>query len=707
MQLASILSLRRLFSFEVLVFSLLSGAAPGLPGQEAALDRRELTHNLLPVPASVEFQPGQLRLDTNFSVAVEGHTDARLDRAVQRMLGRLVARTGLTLARPRAKESAAVTLLVRASGPGMKVQGVEEDESYALEVTARRAALTAPTGVGVLRGLETLLQLVERDAAGSYLPLVRIQDRPRFPWRGLLIDVCRHWQPVEVIKRNLDAMAAVKMNVLHWHLSEDQGFRVESRRFPKLQELGSDGLYYTQDEIREIVAYARDRGIRVLPEFDMPGHSTAWFVGYPELASGPGPYAIERRYGVFDPAFDPSREATYRFLDRFIGEMTTLFPDAYWHIGGDENPGRQWNANPAIQAFMRKQGLKDAAALQAYFNQRLARILQKHGKRMVGWDEIMRDDLPKNTVVQSWRGQVSLDAGAKQGFSGILSAGYYLDAMTTAGAHYAVDPLPATSGLDAAQAARILGGEACMWGELITPDSIDSRIWPRTAAIAERLWSPREAKDVNDLYRRLAVVRVQLEETGAQHLTGPDRMLRRLAGTEAIEPLRELLRWVEPVSLGERQRTSRATQLTALSALGDIATPDVPARHDFAGLVSRALRDSPGREADRAALRAAFERWRALPEQLARLVQTAPQVHDADGVAADLAALGAAGEQALSYLAQGAAPPAEWSATQGPLLDQAARAKGLLRIAVVDAMRTLLMAAASGGRPASLVPELH
>ena len=182
------------------------------------------------------------------------------------------------------------------------------------------------------------------------MPAISIDDSPRFPWRGLMIDVSRHFIPLDVLKRNLDGMAAVKLNVFHWHLSDNQGFRVESKKFPKLHELGSDGLYYTQDEVRDLIAYARERGIRVVPEFDMPGHSTAWFVGYPELASGPGPYEIERKWGVFDPAMDPTREETYKFLDEFIGEMARLFPDQFFHIGGDEVNGKQWDANPKIQA---------------------------------------------------------------------------------------------------------------------------------------------------------------------------------------------------------------------------------------------------------------------------------------------------------------------------------------------------------------------
>jgi hexosaminidase len=246
------------------------------------------------------------------------------------------------------------------------------------------------------------------------LPAVTIRDQPRFRWRGLLIDVARHYQPIEVLKRNLDAMAAVKLNVFHWHLTENQGFRIESRKFPKLHQMGSDGLYYTQEQAREIVAYAAERGIRVVPEFDMPGHSTAWLVGYPELASLPGPYEIERRAGIFDPTLDPTREEVYKFLDSFMGEMAALFPDAYLHIGGDENEGKQWDRNPQIQAFMKEKGLKDNHALQAYFNQRLLKILQKHKKKMIGWDEILQPDLPRDVVIQSWRGPTALAEAARK-----------------------------------------------------------------------------------------------------------------------------------------------------------------------------------------------------------------------------------------------------------------------------------------------------
>jgi len=654
---------------------------------------------LMPLPASVRVEAGRLPLDKSFRVAITRHSDARLLRGVARVLLRLKARTGLEFSHAIGKDAAAATLAIEVAGPGEAVQSIAEDESYALEVTAQRATLQAATVVGALRGLETFLQLVARDAAGAYLPLAEIADQPRFRWRGLLIDVCRHWQPLEVIKRNLDAMAAVKLNVFHWHLSEDQGFRVESRKFPKLHEFGSDGLYYTQQQMREVVAYARDRGIRVVPEFDMPGHATSWFVGDARLATAPGPYAIIREFGVFDATFDPTRKEVYRFLDRFVGEMKKIFPDAYWHIGGDEVKSKQWDASPAVAAFKKRHGLKDNEALQAWFNQQLSRILSKHKKRMVGWDEILHSDLPKDTVVQSWRGQKSLGEGAKQGFQGILSAGYYLDGMQTSAFHYAVDPLPATSDLDPTQAARILGGEVCMWGELITPENIDSRIWPRSAAIAERLWSPRSVADVDDMYRRLDRVSLQLEEVGLTHLSGPDVMLRRLAGTSDIEPLRELLRLVEPLSLGQRQRARRATQLTSLTALGDIASPDAPARRELAALIAAFLRDPARDQASRQALAREFQHWQELDATIARLAANSPQLQDAQGVAANLSELGTAGQEALAMLGEGKPATTEWTAAKVALLERAAAHQGLLRLAVVPPLRALVTAAGGSAVP--------
>ena len=285
----------------------------------------------------------------------------------------------------------------------------------------------------------------------------------------------RHFIPLDVLKRNLDGMAAVKMNVLHWHLSDDQGFRVESKVFPKLTGMGSDDLFYTQAEIKDFLAYAHDRGIRVIPEFDMPGHARSWVIGYPELASGSGPYTLESG----DAILDPTRETTYKFLEKFIAEMTKLFPDEYFHIGGDEVDGKEWDANPKIQEFMHAHNMKNNQDLQAYFNQRLEKIVSKNHKTTVGWDEILHPDLPKSIVVQSWRGQQSLATAAQQGYRGLLSYGYYLDLMWTGARHYAVDPMSgAAANLTPEQKKLILGGEAAQWAEWVTPENVDSHIWP-------------------------------------------------------------------------------------------------------------------------------------------------------------------------------------------------------------------------------------
>ncbi|HLW78624.1 MAG TPA: beta-N-acetylhexosaminidase, partial [Terriglobia bacterium] len=382
-------------------------SAPRLRGQN---------NNLMPQPSSFSAGEGRLIIDGSFRVALAGYQEPRLSAGAQRLITRLAKQTGIPLAAGLEAEASKATLVIQCDHAGEAIQSIREDESYHLEVTAHQARLTAPTPVGALRGMETFLQLVDLHSSGFGAPAARIEDRPRFAWRGLMIDVARHWMPIDVIKRNLDGMAAVKLNVFHWHLSEDQGFRVESKLYPKLKEMGSDGHYYTQDQVKEIIAYARDRGIRVVPEFDMPGHATAWFVGYPELASGPGPYAIERRWGIFDPAMDPTRDEVYAFLDGLIGEMAALFPDDYFHVGGDEVNGKQWNANPRIRDFMREHGMKSTVDLQAYFSQRVLPVVQKHGKKVIGWDEVLHPGVPKDLVIESWRGQQSLAAAAKQGY---------------------------------------------------------------------------------------------------------------------------------------------------------------------------------------------------------------------------------------------------------------------------------------------------
>jgi hexosaminidase len=646
------------------------------------------TPAVMPLPASFQRRTGQLPIDSNFTVEIQGRSSSRLQAAAKRAIQRLNQRSGATLKLCHNKACHG-TLLISVQTPGDPVQTIREDESYSLNISADLAVLQAHTEVGVIRGLETLIQLVDTDSAGFFLPAVNVEDRPRFLWRGLLIDPARHWLPVDVVKRLLDGMAAVKLNVLHWHLSDDQGFRVESRVFPRLHQMGSTGQYYRQSEIREIVAYARDRGIRVIPEFDMPAHAHSWFIGYPQLASAPGPYEFKYYLGGDSVPIDPTRESTYAFIDKFVGEMAALFPDQYWHIGGDEVEATPWDANPAISAFKKSRGMKDNAALQVYFNRRLVKILKRHGKRMMGWDEIINPDLPKDIVVQSWRGRETLALTAKQGYDSILSAPYYLDKMLPSSTYYAGDPLPADSQLSAAEAAHILGGEVCVWGELVSEENIESRAWPYAAAVAERLWSPREVEDATDMYRRLEVVSLRLEEAGSRHRSNMEAMLRRAAGGDLPAPVRDFVGLLQPLRLGLRQELLRPTQEAPLTALGDIVVADPPDARKFAAQVDAFLANRSD-QALRSALLQEFAKWKEFKPAVTALAGHAPLFRDAEATAADLADLAVAGEEAVSHLSVGTSPPTEWIANQKALVERAAKPKGLLRIAVLDAIGKLL-----------------
>lgn len=647
----------------------------------------QLGHTLMPVPASVTLSPAELRVDGRFTVAIVRHRDARLERAVTRAIIRLEARVGLPLSRQFGRDRGA-NLVVDVAGPGFAVPDLAEEESYHLNVSSSQAVLTAPTVVGAIRGLETLLQLQAADGHGWFIQGADIQDTPRFRWRGLLLDVSRHFEPVEVIKRTLDGMAVVKLNVFHWHLSDDQGFRVESRTFPRLQQLGSDSLFYTQDQIRDIVAYAADRGIRVLPEFDMPGHSSAWFVGYPALASGPGPFEIARTWGTFAPTMDPTKEATYRFLDAFIREMAGLFPDRYWHVGGDEVEPKQWNENPAIQAWMKGRGIPDEVALHTAFNQRLFTIVQKHGKIPVGWDEIFQPDLPTAAVIQSWRNSDALAASARAGFRGILSAPYYIDHQKPTSEFYLADPIPAGTDLTPAQQALVLGGEACMWGEYITPETIDSRIWPRLAAIAERFWSPASVNDVADMYRRLDVTSRRLGEVGLHHEDHTRRMVRRFAG-DSTSLFETLLDYVRPRDFGG----SGINQMIPHTRLIDAAVADPRATWN---LSERARMAGVGDAVAVAALRADFERMMAVHSRLVSVQEWIPAASDGMQVATALADLGRVGLQALEFVLRRTSPDARWRTDADSVLAAVAENRirqWQLRPVATDAVRVLVEAA--------------
>jgi hexosaminidase len=670
-------------------------------GRALAADATPL--KLMPLPRSVQRGEGVLVVTpalgrSSFTVASPG-ADARLADATRRMLEQLDRTCGGDVMRSAlapATGAAAGTLTITVGAPGNEVQSVDEDESYKLSVAAAGATLTAPNDLGAMHGLETLLQLVTLEGGACVLPAVTVDDAPRFAWRGYMVDVSRHFEPIAEIKRTLDGMAMVKLNVFHWHLSDDQGFRAESKKFPKLTSVGSDGQFYTQDEMRDVVAYARARGIRVVPEFDMPGHSTSWILAYPEYGAATAT-SLPVVFGIPQAELDPTNEKTLKFIDALVGEMGEIFPDAYFHIGGDEVEGKGWLANPRIMEFMKKKGFAKPDDLQAYFNQRLLAILSKHHKKMIGWDEILKPELPKDIVVESWRGEASLASGAQEGYTGILAAPYYLDGEKTSEEMFLADPVPADTKLTAEQQKLILGGEAAMWAEQLHYETIDSRVWPRTAAIAERFWSPQSDRNVADMYRRLRLTSLELEDVGLTHISGPEMLRRNLAGELRPGALETFASVLEPVSFGDRYDAQKTDGLTTLDRLVDAVVADPPSRQQIASevdevVVGAAIARGDGSGAAQQ-LRARFAAWQAAAPELVVWAARSPRLSDIGPRATQLGELGEAGLEALDYLRTGTTAPAAWKTAQLALLEEAKKPSALVRFTFLPALQRLVEAA--------------
>ena len=402
-------------------------------------------------------------------------------------------------------------------------------EGYRIDISARRAQLSAGDDAGLFYGLQTLLQLA--DERGN-LPCVSIEDHPRYRYRGLHLDVCRHFFPVRFIKHYLDWMASCKLNTFHWHLTDDQGWRIEIKRYPRLTEIGGYrtrtqiggfhedpityeqgryGGYYTQDEIREVVAYAAKRHIAVIPEIEMPGHATAALAAYPELACGHGPKSFETsgRWGVLDDVFCPGKEQTFEFLEGMLDEVLELFPSKLIHIGGDECPRVRWKECPDCRARMEDEGIEDEAGLQTYLTLRIGRHLEAKGRRLIGWDEILDGELAPGAVVMSWRGTRGGIAAARRRHEVIMTPSTYLyfDKKATDSYDEPVSlsssllPLEKIYGYDPDEGIApedrryLLGVQANLWTEFIRTEGRASfQLLPRIYALAEIAWSPVERK---------------------------------------------------------------------------------------------------------------------------------------------------------------------------------------------------------------------
>ncbi len=427
------------------------------------------------------------------------------------------------------------------------VHNIYNKEAYNLKIEPFGILITTGSELGVFYALQTLRQIMRLDAIPDAnglhrhwsVPLVDISDEPRFPYRGMHLDVGRHIMPVEFVKKYIDLLAYYKMNYFHWHLTEDQGWRIEIKKYPKLQEIAawrdetlighySDqpvqydgeryGGFYTQEEIKDVVKYAEDRAVTIIPEIEMPGHSLAALAAYPELACTPGPFKVATTWGVFKDVFCPN-EMTFTFLQDVLDEVLSLFPSKYIHIGGDECPKTRWEQSAFCQDLMKKEGLKDEHELQSYFIQRIEKYLNAKGKTIIGWDEILEGGLAPNAVVMSWRGIQGGIVAAKAGHDVIMTPGTHcyfdhyqadpsmepiaIGGLTPLEKVYAFDPVPAE--LSATEARHILGAQGNVWTEyMTTPEKVEYMAYPRAIALAEVLWTPAARRSWPDFTHRLS-----------------------------------------------------------------------------------------------------------------------------------------------------------------------------------------------------------
>jgi hexosaminidase len=651
-----------------------------LPGNLLAQEKRSPA--IMPLPAHVMQGEGEFLIDGYFGIALKGYKEARLERAQQSFLDTLSRETGIPLWRQAILNPP--HFIVQTAGPSAAAQQLGEDESYHLEISTTDVQLTAPNPIGVLRGLQTFLQLVRITPRGFSVPVVTIDDKPRFPWRGLLIDSGHRFVHISAIKRNLDGMEAVKLNVFHWRFADNQGFHIESKKFPLLQEKGSGGFYYSQDEVREIIAYASDRGIRVVPEFDMPCHTTSWFLGYPDLASSQDPSRSS--------AIDPTRESTYKFLAEFIDEMAALFPDSYFHAGGDECDVKEWEDNPRIQDFMRAHAIKDGEALQVLFTAKIQKIIAGRKKIMVGWDEVLQPNTPKDVVIQSWRGPNSLAEAARNGYRGVLSSGYYIDLNQSAAEHYLVDPLgDSAATLTSDQKARVLGGEATMWTDIVSDENMDNRVWPRTAAIAERLWSPQQVQDVDSMYQRLAIISQILGYYGLRHRLITDEMLQRMSGEPDPAPLRVLAAVVQPPRLYERQQLRTFGDFTPLNRLDDAVPPESDTAREFNGIAKR-IASGKATPQEWQQAREWLALWRDNDAKLQPVLRRSYLTEDLAPVSHNLSQVAKIGLQALDDLQENRPVSAEARQQSIEFLKSSAKPQAVLLLMVVPSVELLVQA---------------
>lgn len=669
------------------------------------------TLNLMPVPKTMNLQSGTFQLNSNFSIGI--HTkkpDTILLKAVNRFYQTIGRKTGLGFSQEYVKfkdNSNDASLQVQVDKTLLPAIGV--DESYSLTVTSKQIVLKAPNTAGALHGLQTLVQLIEKNGTEFSIPNISINDAPRFKWRGLMIDVSRHFMPIDVLERNIDAMATVKMNVLHFHLTDDQGFRIESKAFPNLHSKGSNGDYYSQNQIKDLINYARERGIEIVPEFDMPGHTKSWFAGHPELASAPGPYEPGSPMNIKDlmgkdgnfsieafqtlplPVMDPTKESTYTFLDKFIGEMAALFPSTFMHVGADENNGAAWKQNPAIAAFMKKNNMQSTHELQAYFVKRVEKIYAKYHKQMIGWEELFSTDLPKNVTVQIWQNPAYIEKAMSNGNPMLLSIGFYTDLFMPAYIHYNNPDMPANK---PAMEKALTGGEAAQWTEIADRYNIETRIWPRAAAIAERLWSQAEVNNVEDMYRRLFVLNAQLDAQGLQQINAYEKALRMYVSGDERNALKTLTDVLEPIKgykklFARMARPAGTTNQTApLTEVSDIIPVDSETKWKFRNAVTSYLQQKD--EASEKIINTYLLHWKNNDNVLANVWNNTNALKNVKEHSKQLTIIADIGIEAMRQIKTGISPTDEWMNKSMDAIKLARQVQGETVLAIADEIESIV-----------------
>lgn len=477
--------------------------------------------SIIPKPARIINSSETFRIEKNTKILLLGEVENREILSVY-LADQIHQLTGLSLSKQMSED----TLQVNTISFKQVADKNWGDEEYALLIDKKSIRIEAKTGRGFFYGIQSLLQMISIDSEVK-VPCVKILDEPHYQYRGMHLDVCRHFFSVDFIKKYIDLMAMYKMNTFHWHLTEDQGWRIEIRKYPKLTETGAwrtekDGSryggFYTQEQIKEIVAYASDRFITVIPEIELPGHSVAALAAYPELACNEGPFVVENNWGVFDDVYCAGKESTFEFLQNVMLEVIELFPSKYIHIGGDECPKASWKKCSLCQKRIKEEGLKDEHELQSYFIQRMEKFLLTKGRKIIGWDEILEGGLAPEATVMSWRGTQGGIEAAKQHHDVIMTPGthcyfdHYQDdnylEPTAIGGYtslekvYSFNPTPEELDLD--EAKHILGAQGNVWSEYMsTSDYVEYMVVPRICALSEVLWTPIEQKDWNDFEIRM------------------------------------------------------------------------------------------------------------------------------------------------------------------------------------------------------------